>query len=112
MRPENRKRQPEKAEQPAAVGTGERKRLCDLPRKTCSFLGEKDTQLIPCPGHRDVEQPALFLVCPDLILGVRPNGRQGRQNPVQHIQQNHPVIFQAFAGMNGGENGTAVVLVH
>ena len=62
----------------------------------------KQIQVVLCPGHGHVEQAAFLLVLPLFLWGFRLC--DGRQNVIQHIQQVNSVIFQAFAGMDGGED--------
>ena len=64
----------------------------------------KQIQVVFCPGHGHVEQAAFLLILPLFLRVFRLC--DGGQNVIQHVQQVHGIIFQAFAGMNGGEDWT------
>ena len=65
----------------------------------------EDGQLFFCAGHADVEETALLLIQLHLFrVRVGPSGRVDRgQDAVGHVHQDHPLVFQALAGMDGGD---------
>ena len=70
-------------------------------RRAAVEAGEQ-VQMVLCPGHRHIKEPALLLIPPFLLRALRL--RNGRQNSIQHVQKVDRFIFQALAGMDGGED--------
>ena len=65
----------------------------------------EDSQLFFCAGHADVEEAALLLIQFHLFrVRVGASGRVDRgQDAVGHVHQDHPLVFQALAGVDGGD---------
>lgn len=67
-----------------------------------------DVQLLPGPGHGHVEEPPLLLGIVGAEAGGAAAGVPGK-DAVGHVHQDHPVVFQALAGVDGGENDRGFV---
>lgn len=67
-----------------------------------SATQSNSTSCCPGTGHGDVEQPPVLLVLLGLARGAAGKFRLGRKDAVQHIQQNHPVVFQPLGGVYRG----------
>lgn len=67
-----------------------------------SATQSNSTSCCRAPGHGDVEQPPVLLVLLGLARGAAGKFRLGRKDAVQHIQQNHPVVFQPLGGVYRG----------
>ena len=70
-------------------------------RRAAVEAGEQ-VQMVLCPGHRHIKEPALLLIPPFLLRALRL--RNDRQNSIQHVQKVDRFIFQALAGMDGRED--------
>ena len=68
----------------------------------------KQNQLPPGPGHGHIVQAAVLLIAADILRQRAQGLGLGGQNTVHHVQQNHPVIFQALAAVDGGQGQRGV----
>ena len=69
-----------------------------------------DGELLPGTGHPHIEEPPLLLIGVPLRRGGGLVPQHLGQQPVGHIHQNHAVIFQPLAGVDGGEDERAAGL--
>ena len=71
--------------------------------QSCFSKGD-DLQFPFGPGHSHIEQPALLLIGLQLLLGCVLIRQILGQQSIRYIHQDHPLIFQALAGVDGGEH--------